>query len=58
MKEFKPLPCPFCGKNHYFINGRGKTYFVVCQNKRCGGEGPSKSSRKRAVIGWNRRTKT
>ena len=63
MSAPKMKPCPFCGEARLLKTVRMffdkilriSDYFVECQQ--CGARGPAGTTKRMAVISWNRRAK-
>lgn len=56
----KPLPCPWCGSQTECIDVgagtsmEGRWFRVVCEDERCGAQGPMRRTPVDAAIAWNR----
>lgn len=49
--------CPFCGKTNLKIYEARKDYFYVeCETAHCNTLGPGRSTKRRAVAAWNKRS--
>ncbi len=58
-KEFnKNKPCPFCHHPYSFVCVNSyKDFTVQCLSMECLAIGPSRDSKRKAVLAWNKRKK-
>jgi len=53
--KFKPaLKCPFCGSGNLRVYQGIGDWVVQCMKVTCHSDGPTKSSRNKAIDGWNK----
>jgi Lar family restriction alleviation protein len=54
MKTPNIKPCPFCGEKKVMSHGGVYWWFISCEAKRCGADGPPRRTEKGAINAWNR----
>jgi len=54
-EELRVKVCPFCGSKENLDLGHTTKWWISCQSKNCGAEGPTQKTRKNAIEAWNTR---